>query len=93
MRFGDGVKVKSFCDNFVVILIEDDAIRKKLLDFGRGFILSCAWHLRPCENSNVAELWGFSFSGGWLQIVDIPPHFRMLEIVKSLAGFCGDRRW
>lgn len=84
MRFGDEVKVNPFFDNLATIFVEDIVLRKNLLGFGRGSPLGCAW-----DNQVVAELWSFSLSGGWLKIVDLPPHFRLLEIVESIAALCG----
>lgn len=82
------MKVSPFCDNMAGIIVSDVGLRKKLLDFGCGSLLSCAIHTKLWNNSTVAKMWASFFPGGWLKVEDLPPHLWSKDIVKSLALLC-----
>lgn len=83
------VLLKPFCDNLAGILVKNGALRKRLLDFGRGSLLGCSLCILPWDSAFVAESWSLAFSGGWVVLEDFPPHLRSSKVVESLAALCG----
>lgn len=89
IRFGNEVKLHPFCDNLATIHVTEASLCSKMVAFGRSSLLGCAIHLRVWDNVVVAESRCLSFSGGWVDFVDIPPHLRSSVVIRGLAALCG----